>query len=518
MAAGEVIKEFFITLGLEPDTASFATGTAAVRVLEISFRGLIGAARSVFNEFVEGVFSTSDYAREMQNFAAQAGMTTEKMEGVAYAIRLTGSTLTTLVGNLAQGLRMGGVTDMHKTLLDIAEQFETITDKAERVRLVTKYFGEEGRKLVPIFLHGRKGLEDIFNEIVPLTEEQIAQTDAFNLAWQRLTATLSLLRRETFIKLFPLLTRMADATRRTVLAIRDWIKTNWPEILKATKAAALLLAGVLGAQLVQAIWMAVTALNALTAAQVRYGLASLAAGVRAALAAGMALLPWVLVAAAIAIALDEFIAYVRGGKTAIGALSTMWDEWIKRVVEPVPGDSGLMTFFRELLKLLLKIGEVIDRVFKMSLVDILEKVTGTEQPNLRKTMADFKLPSFMAVPEGAPDNVSTGGGPVGWLERFTGASQPNLRKGPSEAPSVPEGERPPFSWRNPFRQPLPEVRGPASPYPAGMSPASQVTIDAPITVNAAPGMDTKQLAAEVAKQSEERWKAKMRQLYTGTPQ
>jgi hypothetical protein len=525
MAAGEVIKEFFITLGLQPDQASFATGVLAVRGLEFGLNTLVDAARSTAQAFVDGVFSTANYAREMKNFASQAGLSISQMEGVAYAINLTGASINTLVGNLAQGLRTGGINDMHTLLLDIAEQFETVTNEAERVRIVTKHFGEEGRKLVPIFLDGRKALEDLFNEIVPLTTSQIKDTEAFNLAWQRLTATVNLAKREAFIQLFPILTRILVVTRSVIKEVREWVKLHWPDILKATKVAALLLAGVLGAQLLQAIGAALTALRALTAAQVSYGMTSLVAGARAAAGAAMALLPWVLIAAAIAVALDEFIAYERGGKTAIGALSTMWNEWIGNVLKPLDTDTTVGAFVKAWIRGLMDLEGTFDKfsvwvhdLFKSvarMMAELMDKVpfgAGAWSAKTLRSFADNLKPRTTreAFSE-AYDMFSKADDWTGkYFQKGTDAAQGLLTAPLGDVPDRAAGM---------FRAPSTVPSRPAAEMPnwAAMQ-QPQVTIDAPITVNAAPGMDTKELAAEVARQSEERWKVKMRQTLTGTPQ
>ena len=140
--------------------------------------GLVGAGAIL--AFTRNLVQMGD---QLQDTAAQLGVTVQQLQGLDYAARATGAGQDTLTkalgvltdqlgdaekgeGNLAKmmaerGVKMGTAMQV---VLDFADQTKKATTQNEKMAIATGLFSKSGRELIPLMEQGADGIRRLFDE------------------------------------------------------------------------------------------------------------------------------------------------------------------------------------------------------------------------------------------------------------------------------------------------------------------------------------------------------------------
>lgn len=272
--AGGALQEFFLSLGLDADGASFAAAELVVKGLEKALEFVVEVAKEIPKEFAEMIVSTAEYSHAVEHASEMTGRSTDSIQEMGYASRLAGldgDTLQNGFVHLAKAMgavrdgsmesarafaRLGvHATDSRGKLRDqevvfgeLADAIKKLPEGAERSAAAVSIFGKAGAELVPILRGGSEGLRKMREEAQQLgavmSPEAIEQGAEFAKNLTRLkTAGEGLVHdfAEPFIEV---LNPLIDMFIEWVKANRELISTKVKEFAQAIITAVTVLAGV----------------------------------------------------------------------------------------------------------------------------------------------------------------------------------------------------------------------------------------------------------------------------------
>lgn len=330
----------------EDGVTTFAKLGLAIQGVREVYGLLAGAAH-----FLVGGLTES--SREMQQAAKVSGVTTQFFQEMAYAaqtVRFQTDDLRDVFVDLSDKISNGGedqkkafkklgvqlkdtttgkLRPMEAIVLDLADGFQRMEDGTQKTAYASTLLGEQGSRLLPVLSKGSAGLKAWAKEAgqlgAVLDEETLKASADFDRQMGRLSATATGLRNVLGSALLPALTKLADALLHVMRRLAPVLKAKtkeWAQALaKATdwlttgvdklRLALTLTAGVLLGKYLMAV-------TTVTGAQLAWGSAALIAGARAAAGAALAVGPWLLVGAVIALAVDELYGFATGADSALG--------------------------------------------------------------------------------------------------------------------------------------------------------------------------------------------------------
>lgn len=534
------LREIFIALGLDWDSAGFAEALTAEKLLEKGAALLVDALKEIPKALIDTVVATTEYGSKVTDAAARTGIAVERLEELGFAAQLSGSSaedmwaVLTKLGN-TMGEAAGGskeaskafsdlgvsVVDAHgklkpidKVFSEVAARLGEIKTPAERNNKAFAVFSRQAAGLLPLFAEGEKGLEgmvNLFNDLgAGMGTEAAGQAEKFGdsidtvktvlqafrgiigtefikelkpmvdlfIAWVIENRTLIGLRLRQFA------TGLVDVFKvlgRTILVLvkaGTWLYDNWK--LLAVLLGSTLLALMIVFKAVLAEQLVFWALN--TAAAAAYGATMVWAGLKAAAAWLAAAAPVILLAALLALlalAAEDVYVFLKGGDSLIGDLGVKWTKFLDSWLADDTGDGWLMTALKAVIWMLTDIGTRFPAAIR-EWKDMIVKFFTVEIPQAVK--------DFVAKFPGLLDPLSLGGRSIGSAlkDKFPGASI--LFGGGAAGPEA---------------------------AAASSQAAQSVGVLAPtfnaggFTIVAQPGQDTEQVAGAVTGQMDSWWNDKL---------
>ncbi len=459
-----VLKELIATLGLEVDEVAFEKGEAAIEGLHHGLMAFGAAAIAGLAIAAAAIVKTTAEALDNSKKLAQSsGLDADVFQRWSYAASLSEISAEEL-GHAMQHLGKTGIKDVNAEMLRLSEQFEKMPDSGEKTRLAMLKFGRAGARLIPVLNKGKKELKELMDEAHPFGKEDLKNAEKFNEALKRLEYQMGVFKNILGVG-------MLEAFTAVINAMTKWVKfaqENWKPILKAIAIG------------IGAIIIALGILE----------FEAIAAAVAAAAAWIIAALPFIAIVAAIAfvlLALEDLYQFLTGGESVIGHL----DEYVTKTFGDWPG------LFQGVLD---KIGDMWPGLWEGIKTGFIWAITtykdlflgfwgwiGKMIKNLGGWIIDQLKESFrMGVPQEMLKGILGAGIPG------AGAVMSMFGSGSSPAASV-------SSSVNTSKAPV----------------VSAPTFNAPITVNASPGMDTTDLANKTADAWEDKINAWNRQTEAG---
>jgi hypothetical protein len=182
---------------------------------------------------VASIREFTDLAGKVRDFSRASGLGAEqssRLVAVFDDLQISQEKANTGFFRFARGLESGSVDlskygaevvrskdgnlDMYRTLLSVADAFESTTDQGTRAQLVQEAFGRGGLDLIPILEQGRDGIREMFNAVPDrqiLSDEQVMSARRFELAMDDLNDSMMELKVAAGNELVPTLTTLASA-------------------------------------------------------------------------------------------------------------------------------------------------------------------------------------------------------------------------------------------------------------------------------------------------------------------
>jgi phage-related minor tail protein len=455
-----IVKELFAKLGLEVDEVAFEKGEALIHGLHAGFLAFAGAA--VAGAAIVGAAfakNFADAAGAANRMAQQMGLPLEASQELAFAAEHSGASLESLRAGLGH-LASTGVKDLQGHLFKLAKQFEKMPDGAKKIALARKAFGRGGQELIPFLNKGAEGIRHFMEEAkelgVVLTAEDVKSAKEFKKELHEFEAASTAAGYAIGRALLPYVTkfvRWLNELGKSLHKIPQFIRDH----IQWFKGLAI----VLGTVLLTAIYANIGALAALAAGYISAGAAAVASGVAAVAAWVAAALPFIGIAAAIAfvlIVLEDLYQFLTGGESVIGDFS----DYVKKEF------GGWKGFFGALWDW---IKDLFSRGWDF-IVDKAKKALALAKELLKLTPGGSLMLKLLPNASSAV---------------FGGGASPDASVGAA-------------------------VNTGAAGAPQVLAPTFQ---GGPVTINAAAGMDTKDIANQVTAAQDEWWDAKMRTGWAG---
>lgn len=378
---GEALKEFFIVLGLDADASSFASAQSMVDLLEKGLQKMVEWAERAFSAFEDAVIGTAKYGSALDDASKKTGLTTQALEEFTYASQLSGGSSESFQNGLVHLARKMGevkngskeateafaklgvrVTDgsgkfrtWEDVVNDSADAISKMPEGIERMVAAQSVFGKSGADMIPVLAGGSAELKRLREEyrltVGTLTSGQVQMLDKFDDSLVTLRAFGAQVVREFAMPIVQALQPIIDKTLVWIRANRQLITdtaTRWGErfasvltsiakgigyvadhvddIVQGLKLIAIAVVSIGTAVLVSmlpALIESITWFGALSIAAV----ASAVAAIDAWLAAAA---PFILLAAAIGLVLlvlDDLFVFLKGGDSLLGhILNNYWTQ------------------------------------------------------------------------------------------------------------------------------------------------------------------------------------------------
>lgn len=475
------VEELVARLGLDIDGVAFAKADALLGGLRKSFFAFGTAALGgLAVGAVALAKSTAEAADHARKLAQATGVNSITLQEFGYAAQLSDVSMSEL-GKGLQHLAKKGVKDVQGELFRLADQFKAMPDDGRKVQLAMEKFGRAGARMIPLLNGGSESLRELAQEahdlgVVFSEEDQIA-AEEFNDNITRLGKGFAGLRNAIGNRLIPVLNKLVLGALGVVKALRAW-KPELEKVMFYLKGFAILLGSVVLAALVANSAAIATTISWYAA----LGVAAVVAAVKAAAAWLLAAAPAIALTAAFALLLlilEDVYQFFTDGDSLLGALGPKWTAFLDNLLVDHEDDFWLVRALKAALRFITDIQGGFDK--------------------LGKAFDNSAVGKFVN------SNVSEG--------------QERAKKGQLTAYEKANGM---FGYNAAKPDALLD---PTSNFGGGASPAASVsssvnasrasTVNAPsfkadITVNAAPGMDAKEVAGQVAQAFDAHFDAKVR--------
>lgn len=225
------VAEFFASLGLIPDEKSFSRGDALISGVKKAVVGLASVvAVSTFKHWIDDVAGAGDQAVKT---AQRMGFTVEAVQELDYALGQSDASLSDLKSAL-KTLAKDGVKDPEAALAKLADQFAAMEDGPAKVKLATDKLGRSGLALIPFLNSGSAGIAELRQEAhrlgIVMNEETAKSFEKFEDDQDRLSAAWRGIKTQIVSALLPAMQGLIDRAN-------EWIATHQEEIANAIAVA-----------------------------------------------------------------------------------------------------------------------------------------------------------------------------------------------------------------------------------------------------------------------------------------
>lgn len=414
-----LLKELFVSLGLEVDEAAFAKGQLAASLVEAGIKKVVEVGKELIASFAENAKEAIEYGDHIRKTSQQIGIATEALQELQYAGKLSGVSaeeMTASVRILSRNMNAakGGaeeqaqafhklgvkVTDAQgklrsadEVMADVAEKFGPggMPDGAQKTALAMQVFGRAGARLIPMLNEGKEGIEELRKEAQELGlvmgEDSTKTAEELGDNLERLHLVTKGLWRQAIEPLLPALNELvlrflqwkkanAEITKQRIQAVmKGLIKvvTYLAEAFEFLVKNATMIKTILGVAGVTGVIITLAQKMAMLSA------ASVAAAARAAASWLLAAAPFIAIGAIITgllLVFDDIRTYQEGGDSLYGRFKKEIDSWLEPKTDDVWWLSALKYFVRlmkDAIEVLLQFNEL----------------TNMTDANRAKTLADI---------------------------------------------------------------------------------------------------------------------------------
>lgn len=505
-----ILRELFVKLGLDVDAQSFAKGQGVVEIVKAG----LGKIAEFAHEAAEKISEVSERGLKIKEVAIQTNSTTDGLQRLAKAAASNGVDFDGFSGSLKflarqmGAVKEGGeeqqkvfaklgvrVTDSNGQLRktddvfrDVTAGFSKLKDKGEQAALTAKLFGRSaGPGLATLLSEGKEGLDE-FNESAVMSPEQIAASEAVVKVQRKLTAQTSALWRDAISPLLPaisgLLNRYLEWRKANAAILSQNIKKYVGYVITGVNKLADAFEWLTKHTLLLKISLGILAGYFLITQSAAVGAALAAAG--AWLLAALPILAVVAALALLAIGIEDLVTFMQGGDSLIGRFidKAFGEGKSAEVVASIKNTwDGVVTAVKG-------VWEWLEKIAKSDGIEAL-KIAG------KVIAAPFKAAAAVGGAVGDALGRFSNAAEVGATEqqgRSIIQSPEDFKKAQAQKYITSGNEQ--YVARGGIG---PEYRPPAG------SGSVQATQQLNQTVNAAPGMDTKELAAMAAQEAQKAW-------------
>jgi hypothetical protein len=215
-------------LEIEKKTAEEAAEATARRGVQIAgATALVFAAAAAVRAFASAILAE---AHEITSTSAALRVKAQYLQEVRGAFQLAGLSAEEASATFATFRR--NTMGTRQTLDTVIARLERVTSPAARARLAVQYFGEQGRRLLPVLHAGAGGLAELRKEFQELggglSDEAIAGARGLELGLTRFRFAGDAVRSQLAAGLLPALTMLVDAAR----GVTSWVA----RMLRGTEA------------------------------------------------------------------------------------------------------------------------------------------------------------------------------------------------------------------------------------------------------------------------------------------
>lgn len=402
----EALRQLFVSLGLDWDSAGFAQAQVASDALEGALKSLVEVGRAVVDVFKEATLGTAAYADELADASIRTGASVEALQELGFAASQSGASAETInhaltklamtMGEASKGTGEAGkafaalgvsvvgadgkLRRTDEVFTDLASAVARIENPTERSSKALDVFGRAGIQLLPLLAEGADGLAELRQEArdlgLVMSADAIGPAATFNDTIDALRETFDSLKRDLggpiIEALLPVVTEFKEWVKANRALIRSgitsfarglatvvktlasgiaWLVENWKLLaIIATSVLLPVLWSVRAALLEQLVAFALN-----TAAAVAYGATQVAAGLSAAAAwtaANAPLLLSIALLATLLLAAEDVYSFLTGADSLIGDIGPKWtaflDSWTKTIDpadHPIINGLKLMAFY-----------------------------------------------------------------------------------------------------------------------------------------------------------------------------
>jgi hypothetical protein len=336
------LREFFVKLGLDTDSASFAAGDAAVESIKAGIEVVAELANRAKEFLQEQIRSTVEAGVQAKRMGEILGVGAEQYQKLAYSANVS-NVSTDALTSATRRLAMTGIKDTSAYLLQMADRLHAMPEGAGRATVALQAFGRQGRELLPWLSKGsaaiRQEMADAQDLGAVLGKDAIEDAEKYEVAQKRLDFTWQGLRNTVVRGLLPTFTKWLENTQKLVKAFREWYALPHEQMINWLKLVAIGLAAVAASMGILALS---TALEGVTLGGLAVSLAAAAtAAWKFAAAQVAALLPVAALAAVLAgvyLILNDIVVWMNGGDSMIGKWLgpfTTWGDEVDKIVDKI---------------------------------------------------------------------------------------------------------------------------------------------------------------------------------------
>lgn len=509
----DVVRELAAKLGLDFNAGEFLKAELAFSIIHKAAEKLFGSVEHVVDSLAEAVTGTAEQAEALQHLNAQTGIGVEDLQELGYVAQRSNVSMDSLakgvafLGRNALEASKGGtqaqeafsdlgvsiyesngqVKDGQKLLLEVGNRLAEMPNKFLTPARAMKLFGRAGAELIPIFAEGSEGIEELREQARNLgnvmSEDMVNSAARLNGVLEQLKSLGGGLAHDFAGPLLEPLQKVGEEFLHWYMANRQVIRTGIEKfakalwfVLEALGKAVLVVVKNIDALLIAlgalglAIFLNNIGVQIMTAAYINAGIAAVAAGIKAAAAWAAAALPLALMAALItliALAAEDLYQFLTGGDSLIGDLGPKWTKFLDEFLKESDEDPWWLAALKQLGRLLTDIqGEF------PKLVEDWKHILNEFVLWVKEQVSSLPGASFFMDQGATP--TTPGAGPSGPLV--------------SSAPSLPGG------------------------------PGARVlsSVQMPVTINAGPGQNPREIADAVGAVVDERIKTHLQEAAAAT--
>lgn len=394
-------------LGIRVDTSSFSKAEAAIAGLS---RGLlktaaVGAGVVVaLKSIVEG---TADHARETLRAARITGMSTDALQGLGYAAKVSGVSAEELQHGLIHlarsareatlggggaglaysqlGIRVsnaaGKLRPLNDIFGDVVVKLSKMPDSGQKAALAMSLFGRAGAQLIPLLDEGPEGLARLTEEAkrlgIVMDEKTLAAGNRYRVTLDRLDGAVTGLKNSIAQRLFPAMTRSTEQFIAWISAHRKWIALKVEQSFRAVTQVlrGLLAIGVGVVNLFERVWKSGTAGKVALVA-----LGAVVAGLVA---------PWMSLITVLALVAEDIEGYFEGRESITGRIVFAFEKLQKKLAK-----FGFKQIFVEGLEEAKKFFDYVDQQLARKLGGNGSGNTVADKDSLLEQIADYFRSGF----------------------------------------------------------------------------------------------------------------------------
>lgn len=361
------LRSFFVRLGLDVDSASFAAGDAMVEGLKAGLELVVDAAKEASHFITEQVKSTVEAGVAADHMSKVLGMTADQYQRLSYAAKVSEVSQEALSGALRK-MAMKGSPDPIERLAQYADHIAGLTNPSQRTTYALNNLGRGGRELIPMLEKGgaafRQMMKDADDLGAVMSGSDIAAAKELKEEQVKLGLAGEGLRNRIIVPLLGTLSKFAVALTKIVVQFQKWYIESHDKLVGVLKVLAIGIGVLTAAFLINsaAAFLDATGVAWLTTVTLAAGRAAVVAAWEFISAWAAAAAPVLLIAGilgAVYLVLNDFVGFLNGDESVIGdAIKkwigpfTDWRDGIHKVFEAIKKDvADLVQSMKDAFKL-----------------------------------------------------------------------------------------------------------------------------------------------------------------------